>query len=82
MLTGKTLKRKQYIGVLTIILAWTLLFQSTNLLAYAIIVATCFHLFIILYEEPHLQRKFGNEYLTYKTKVGRWLSRFPRKPAS
>lgn len=28
--------------------------------------ATCFRLFVVFYEEPHLRREFGKEYSAYK----------------
>ena len=75
-------RNPMYLGVLTVILAWAVLFQTASLVAYAVIVAACFHLFILLYEEPHLEREFGSEYSAYKSEVGRWLPGLPRKPAA
>jgi protein-S-isoprenylcysteine O-methyltransferase Ste14 len=37
------------------------------------VVAAGFHLFVRLYEEPHLRRVFGAEYEAYCRRVGRWL---------
>lgn len=39
-----------------------------------------FHLFVVLYEEPHLRRKFGAEYKAYCVRVPRWLPRL--RPAA
>ncbi|MFP6639589.1 MAG: isoprenylcysteine carboxylmethyltransferase family protein [Myxococcota bacterium] len=75
-------RNPMYLGVLTVILAWALLFEAASLAAYAMIVAIGFHMFILLYEEPHLEREFGSEYLAYKTEVGRWLPRLPPKPVA
>ncbi len=33
-----------------------------------------FHLFVVLYEEPHLRRVFGDGYTRYCSGVGRWLT--------
>ena len=33
----------------------------------------CFHLFVVLYEEPHLHHVFGSSYEDYRARVGRWL---------
>lgn len=71
-------RNPMYLGVLTVILAWAVLFGSAALAAYAALVATCFHLFTVLYEEPHLEREFGSRYLAYKARVRRWLPRPPR----
>ena len=34
-----------------------------------------FHLFVCLYEEPTLTRRYGEEYLRFKRHVPRWLPR-------
>ena len=61
---------------------WAVLFQTAALVLYALIVATCFHLFIVLYEERHLQKEFGGEYEDYRSRVRRWLPRLrPRLAA-
>jgi protein-S-isoprenylcysteine O-methyltransferase Ste14 len=72
-------RNPMYLGVLTIILAWSALFQALALMAYASVVALCFHSFIVFYEEPHLAREFGLEYADYRRDVGRWLPRLPRR---
>jgi len=36
------------------------------------------HLFVVLYEEPVLRRKFGESYDRYRATVPRWLARRPR----
>ncbi|MCP4407399.1 MAG: isoprenylcysteine carboxylmethyltransferase family protein [Gammaproteobacteria bacterium] len=66
-------RNPMYLGILTIILGWATLFKSFNLVFYAVCVVSCFHLFIIFYEEPHLQKIFGQAYDQYCAKVGRWL---------
>ncbi len=68
-------RNPMYLGVLSVILGWTLMFRSTALVVYALIVASCFHLVVILYEEPHLEREFGQQYAAYRTQVGRWMPR-------
>lgn len=65
-----------YVGVLTVILGWSVMFGETTLLIYAFCVGICFHLFVILYEEPHLRLQFGAEYGDYCAKVSRWLPLF------
>jgi hypothetical protein len=71
-----------YVGVLAVILGWALLFRAAPLVIYALIVGMCFHLFVVLYEERHLRREFGNEYDEYCARVGRWLPRLRRRPAA
>jgi protein-S-isoprenylcysteine O-methyltransferase Ste14 len=64
-----------YVGVVTAVLGWALLFSAVNVLVYALCLALGFHLFVVLYEEPHLTGRFGEEYRAYCQKVGRWLPR-------
>jgi protein-S-isoprenylcysteine O-methyltransferase Ste14 len=68
-------RNPMYVGVLTVILAWVLLFQAAELLFYAAAVAAMFHLFVVFYEEPRLRELFGEHYDAYCSEVGRW---FPR----
>lgn len=66
-------RNPMYVGVLTVILGWSVLFQSPALTLYAVAVGLGFHLFIVLYEERHLKRLFGSDYDIYCSRVGRWL---------
>jgi protein-S-isoprenylcysteine O-methyltransferase Ste14 len=43
------------------------------LVLYAVVVGTCFHLFVVLYEERHLLEEFGGEYEAYCSRAARWL---------
>jgi protein-S-isoprenylcysteine O-methyltransferase Ste14 len=72
-------RNPMYIGVLTIILGWAVMFATAWLLAYAILVGAMVHLFVVLYEEPKLQLLFGMEYEDYRRSVGRWVPQFPEK---
>jgi protein-S-isoprenylcysteine O-methyltransferase Ste14 len=67
-------RNPMYVGVLTVIFGWALLFRSFSLGLYGMAVAACFHAFVVLYEEPHLKRAFGPSYEEYCASVGRWLS--------
>ena len=66
-------RNPMYVGVLTTILGWAVLFGASGLLLYAFCVGLCFHLFVVLYEEPHLHDVFGSSYDDYCARVGRWL---------
>jgi protein-S-isoprenylcysteine O-methyltransferase Ste14 len=46
-----------------------------RLIAAVATVALCVHLFVILYEEPTLRNKFGDEYDDYRRNVRRWWPR-------
>lgn len=73
-------RNPMYLGVLTVILGWATVLQSTELLWYALAVATAFYLFVLIYEEPHLRHVFGREYEEYCSRVNRWLPRPERPP--
>ncbi len=66
-------RNPMYVGVLTVLLGEVLWFGSRRLLGYTAAIALLFHLFITLYEEPVLQRGFGDAYQRYRTAVPRWL---------
>ena len=75
-------RNPMYVGVLTVILGWSLLFQERGVAIYAMAVGAGFHLFVVLYEERHLRHIFGDEYDDYCARVGRWLPRSRRRPAT
>jgi protein-S-isoprenylcysteine O-methyltransferase Ste14 len=68
-------RNPMYLGVLTVILAWAVLFGFFELLVYAACVWVCFQCFVVYYEEPHLKKTFGASYDQYLARVGRWLPR-------
>ena len=54
----------------------TLILHSFTLLLFvAFVIIPALTLFIIKYEEPDLEKRFGCEYLEYKKKVPRWIPR-------
>jgi len=55
------------------------LFSSPSLVVYTAFVAVLFHLFVVWYEEPHLKKVFGQEYVLYMERVPRWVPRPPEK---
>ena len=67
-------RNPMYVGVLSVVFGWSLLFQSGPIAIYGLALAAAFHLFVVFYEEPHLRRAFGPSYEQYCTRVGRWLS--------
>lgn len=62
-----------YVGTLTIIIGHFLWFKAIWMLAYAVVVFLMFHLFVTLYEEPTLKKKFGTAYENYRNSVPRWI---------
>ena len=71
----RAVRNPMYLGVGSVILGEALLFGSWSLAAYLAVVAVVWHLFVVAYEEPTLERQFGEEYRRYRTSVPRWLPR-------
>jgi protein-S-isoprenylcysteine O-methyltransferase Ste14 len=69
------IRNPMYVGMLGVILGQALLFSDVRLFAYATVFWLCTHLFIVRYEEPTLRRQFGDEYVTFRKNVPRWLPR-------
>lgn len=69
----KVSRNPMYLGVLNIALGQALFFESTANLIYAGILIIFFHLIVVLLEEPHLKRKYGQEYVVYTKRVPRWI---------
>ena len=74
-------RNPMYIAALLVVVGETWLFRSLSLLAYAVVVAIVFHLFVIGYEEPALGRRFGETYAEYRRTVPRWIPRLPGRSA-
>lgn len=74
-------RNPMYVGICTLLVGEALLFQSWRILAYAFLVWLLFHLFVIIYEEPHLRRKFGTSYENYCRAVPRWIPRWDARRA-
>jgi protein-S-isoprenylcysteine O-methyltransferase Ste14 len=66
-------RNPMYIAVLAILSGWSLLFNSVELVVYLVVLATAFHLRVILYEEPRAQKQFGGAWVVYKSTVRRWI---------
>src|SRR5271166_2848525 len=64
-----------YIALVSVTVGQALLFGDGRLLWYGAVVWLAFHLFVVLYEEPTLQLKFGMEYETFRANVPRWIPR-------
>jgi protein-S-isoprenylcysteine O-methyltransferase Ste14 len=71
----RRVRNPMYVGVVSILVGEALLRDSATVLAYAGGVWLMFHLFAVLYEEPHLRRQFGASYDDYRRRVPRWLPR-------
>jgi protein-S-isoprenylcysteine O-methyltransferase Ste14 len=68
-------RNPMYWGVFSVVLGEAAMFHSRVLLELALGFLVATSLFVLLYEEPVLRRKFGAEYEEYCRRVPRW---FPR----
>ncbi len=62
-----------YIGAVVTMLGAAMVLWSGWLVLYAFLVLILTHLLVILYEEPHLRRVFGQPYEDYLRTVHRWI---------
>jgi protein-S-isoprenylcysteine O-methyltransferase Ste14 len=62
-------------GVLLVLLGEAASFQSLPVLLWFAVVFTVNAVYMPLVEEPGLERRFGDDYRTYKAHVPRWLPR-------
>ncbi len=62
-----------YLGMILIYLGASFLFNSFWFLPPLAPVLLLMHYGVIRREEMYLERKFGDEYLNYKNRVGRWV---------
>jgi protein-S-isoprenylcysteine O-methyltransferase Ste14 len=68
-----------YLSALTVVVGEACLFLLWPLLAYAGVMAIGVHAFVVGYEEPTLERRFGATYAAYRKSVPRWLPRPPER---
>ena len=69
------LRNPMYVGVLTLVLGWALVFGSPVLLFYVLCLGVGFHLRTVLAEEPYLAAHFGEDWTRYRASVRRWWPR-------
>ena len=62
-------------AVLAVLLGEALIFGSTAIAIWAAIFVVINHVFFLAYEEPAVERRFGEEYRRYKANVPRWIPR-------
>jgi protein-S-isoprenylcysteine O-methyltransferase Ste14 len=66
-------RNPQYVGGILFMVGHLLWTGAVSLLPYMAAVTAAFHTFIILYEEPNLEQRFGEPYRRYRRKVPRWF---------
>jgi len=73
----RNVRNPMYVGFAAGWIGLWIVFGHASLLSIAAVAAVALgvHLFVILYEEPTLRRKFGAEYEAYCRNVSRWWPR-------
>lgn len=69
----RRVRNPMYIGVALAIVGQGALFRSLHVVEYAVLLLVVAHVFVVLYEEPTLQRQFGASYEQYRRSVPRWI---------
>jgi protein-S-isoprenylcysteine O-methyltransferase Ste14 len=72
------LRNPIYMGAVILLLGFVFWHPASSILWMPVIVAISAHLFVILYEEPHLRKTFGSEYEQYCRSVPRWFPKWRR----
>jgi protein-S-isoprenylcysteine O-methyltransferase Ste14 len=65
-------RNPMYLGAGLALTGAALFYQSARLFGYAASFLVITHLFVVIYEEPTLQRSFDRDYQAYCKRVGRW----------
>jgi protein-S-isoprenylcysteine O-methyltransferase Ste14 len=71
-------RNPMYIGALGVIVGFGLYQRSLSILLFSVVWLFLAHLFVLFYEEPTLQRKFGEAYDEYCNAVPRWIPKQTR----
>ena len=69
-------RNPMYIGGFIVLFGFGFYEQSPAILLFALAWLLSAHLFVTLYEEPHLRATFGTPYDAYCRSVRRWFPRF------
>jgi protein-S-isoprenylcysteine O-methyltransferase Ste14 len=64
-----------YLGVITILIGWCVLWDSRTLLTYTLVVAGSVYLRVVVVEEPWAARNFGTKWEAYRARVPRWTGK-------
>ena len=82
VITGlyRYVRNPMIIGVLLILSGESVFFLSKNIALWTVIFFAINNVYFLVYEEPSLEKRFGDEYRKYKEQVPRWIPRI--KPYS
>ena len=75
----KRIRNPVMLGWLCVLWGEVLFIESVALLIYGIVLTLCIHFWVLAFEEPYLEDKYGDEFKTYMKEVPRWLPKIRRK---
>jgi ADP-ribose pyrophosphatase YjhB (NUDIX family)/protein-S-isoprenylcysteine O-methyltransferase Ste14 len=81
LVTGRLyswMRNPMYVAVTTVLVGEAIFYGSVPLLVWAAVAWLVFHAFVVFYEEPTLQLRFGQAYEQYAEQVPRWVPSRPR----
>jgi hypothetical protein len=66
-------RNPMYVAVAALIFGQAVLFASSGVAVYGVVIVGAFDSFVRLYEEPTLRETYGESYEVYRTAVPRWI---------
>jgi protein-S-isoprenylcysteine O-methyltransferase Ste14 len=66
-------RNPMYLGAILLLSGFGLYARSPSVLGLAACAALIAHLLVIFYEEPDLERRFGESYAAYRRATNRWI---------
>jgi len=74
-------RNPMYIGGFFILVGFALFERSASILLFCPLWLLLAHVFVVFYEEPTLEQRFGKSYMDYRQAVNRWLPKLrPYRP--
>lgn len=70
-------RNPMYLGADLVLVGVAIFYETMALWVFLLTFIAVTHVFVVLYEEPTLERLFGDSYREYAAQVNRWI---PRRP--
>jgi protein-S-isoprenylcysteine O-methyltransferase Ste14 len=74
----RVVRNPMYVAGVTILIGMAIVYGAPGLVLYALAFWVFTATFVLIYEQPTLKRKFGQEYLDYCARVPAWIPRRAR----
>ena len=72
----KYVRNPMYLGGLTLLIGFGVYHHSLWILLLSPLLFSVLHLFVLLVEEPGLEKRFGQSYRQYKSSINRWAPKW------